>query len=74
VDLVAWHIPPVYDLALRRPPLPDLEHVLLLGTAVLFWAQIIPVRPLRRSLTLATVLIVKGFERDVLQRLPDLHG
>jgi putative membrane protein len=60
VDLVAWHIPPVYDLALRRPPVHDLEHVLFLGTAVLFWAQIIPVRPLRRSLTLGQQALFLG--------------
>ena len=51
--LTVWHIPPVYDLALRRPPVHELEHLLFLVTAVLFWAQLIPSRPLRRRLSLA---------------------
>jgi putative membrane protein len=35
--LWAWHAPPLYQAALRSDALHGLEHVTLLGTAVLFW-------------------------------------
>jgi putative membrane protein len=46
----AWHLPWLYDLALDQPPVHILEHVLFLATAVLFWAQVIPSRPLHLRL------------------------
>jgi putative membrane protein len=46
-----WHVPALYDLALEHQPIHILEHLLFLGTALLFWAQIIPSRPLRRGLS-----------------------
>jgi putative membrane protein len=46
-----WHVPPLYDLALEHQPIHVLEHALFLGTALLFWAQIIPSWPLRRQLS-----------------------
>lgn len=36
-----WHAPPLYQAALRSAPLHALEHTLLLGTAVLFWAAVL---------------------------------
>jgi putative membrane protein len=41
--IVGWHISPLYDLALRHPLLHELEHLVLLGTGVLFWAQVVRV-------------------------------
>jgi cytochrome c oxidase assembly factor CtaG/cytochrome c2 len=35
--LWAWHLPPLYALALQRPAVHGLDHALLLGTGVLFW-------------------------------------
>lgn len=49
-DAALWHLPAVYDLALRDPPIHDLEHLLFLGTALLFWAQVIPSPPWRPHL------------------------
>lgn len=48
--IVIWHLTPLYDLSLRHPLLHDLEHVLLLGTAVLFWAQVLRADPLPHRL------------------------
>ena len=37
VTMVVWHIPVLYDLALRNGALHILEHALFLGTGLLFW-------------------------------------
>lgn len=37
VTLIFWHIPRFYDLALRKPLVHDLEHLLYFGTALLYW-------------------------------------
>ena len=42
---VAWHLPVLYDLALEQPLVHILEHLCFLGTALLFWAQVIPMSP-----------------------------
>lgn len=49
--LWAWHDPPLYELALRWQGVHDLEHLMFLGTALLFWAQVIPSRLLRPRLS-----------------------
>jgi cytochrome c oxidase assembly factor CtaG len=48
--IVGWHISPLYDLSLRRPFLHELEHLVLLATAVLFWGQVVGVDPLPHRL------------------------
>ena len=48
--IVGWHLSPLYDLALRQPLLHELEHLLLLTTAVLFWAQVVGGDPLPHRL------------------------
>jgi cytochrome c oxidase assembly factor CtaG len=43
-----WHVPPVYDLALRSSAWHYLEHACFLGTALLFWHAVVrpyPTRP-----------------------------
>jgi putative membrane protein len=50
-NLLLWHWPRLYDLALRDEWVHDLEHVLFLATAVLFWAQVWDSPPLRTRLT-----------------------
>jgi cytochrome c oxidase assembly factor CtaG len=50
-DLVAWHMPPLYDLALAQPPVHHLEHAFFLATAIVFWIQLIPSRPYHSKLT-----------------------
>jgi putative membrane protein len=50
-NLLLWHWPPLYDLALRNEAVHDLEHLLFLATAVLFWAQVWDSPPLRARLS-----------------------
>ena len=59
----AWHLPALYDAALRHPGLHALEHVTFLVTAVAFWRLVIgagdrrrPSRPAALALTFATGL------------------
>jgi putative membrane protein len=51
VDLLAWHIPAVYDLTLRSEAVHVLEHVTFLVFGVLVWAQMIDSPPLRSRLS-----------------------
>jgi putative membrane protein len=50
VDLLAWHIPAVYDYTLQSEPIHVLEHVTFLVFGVLVWAQMIDSPPLRSRL------------------------
>jgi putative membrane protein len=50
-NLVAWHIPGVYDLAVRNRAVHDLEHVSFLVFGVLLWAQVLDSPPLRARLS-----------------------
>jgi cytochrome c oxidase assembly factor CtaG len=45
-----WHVPALYDAAVRHPPLHALEHLTLFATALAFWAHVIDVPPLRSRL------------------------
>jgi cytochrome c oxidase assembly factor CtaG len=42
-----WHVPPVYDLALRSGSWHYLEHLCFLGTALLFWYAVVRPYPTR---------------------------
>ena len=49
--LWAWHVPSLYEAAVRNELLHALEHVTFLGTAVLFWWVLAaPARPGRRAI------------------------
>lgn len=50
-DLVAWHVPALYDLTLRNEVVHDFEHVTFLVFAVLAWLQLVDSPPLRASLS-----------------------
>jgi len=50
VTLTVWHLPYLYDLALRYQGVHDLEHLTMLAGAVLFWEQVIDTAPLRPAL------------------------
>jgi cytochrome c oxidase assembly factor CtaG len=41
VVLWAWHLPALYDAAVRNDPVHAVEHVTLLGTAALLWAAVL---------------------------------
>jgi putative membrane protein len=48
--IVGWHLSPLYEDSLRHPLLHELEHLVLLSTAMLFWAQVVGVDPLPHRL------------------------
>jgi putative membrane protein len=45
VSFSIWHVPFIYDAALQRSPLYALELIMFLGTGLLLWGQLIPLRP-----------------------------
>jgi putative membrane protein len=56
-----WHLPPLYDLALQQHGVHILEHATFLGTALAFWAAVIPSWPLRpRMSCVARALYLSG--------------
>ena len=55
-----WHIPALYDLALEQTPVHVAEHLVFLGTALLFWAQVIPGPHARQALSFAQRAIYLG--------------
>lgn len=50
-SFIAWHVPALYDLALRVQVVHDMEHLCFLVTSILFWLQVIPSQPLRPKLS-----------------------
>ncbi|MGE5335432.1 MAG: cytochrome c oxidase assembly protein [Nitrososphaerota archaeon] len=48
---LVWHIPALYDFALRDEAAHALEHSLFLLVALMFWAQVIPSFPLQPRLS-----------------------
>lgn len=50
VGLYYWHIPAIYDAALADPPLHMAEHAWFLGSALLFWSNVIDPEPFRARL------------------------
>ncbi len=51
VDFCAWHLPVLYDAALRRPLVHALEHFAFFATALLFWTRVIDSPPWRSPLS-----------------------
>lgn len=47
VLLLAWHVPALYELALREPAWHRMEHLALLAGAILFWWPVIVPAPSR---------------------------
>lgn len=58
--IIAWHLPALYDLALEQQPAHDLEHLVFLGMALLFWSQVLPSPPLRPALSLTGRAVYLG--------------
>ena len=50
VNLLFWHLPWLYDLALRNQVVHDVEHVSFLGLAILYWAMVIDSPPFRSQI------------------------
>ena len=45
LNLFAWHLPVLYEAALRWPAVHALEHVLFFGLGMLMWAPVVEVLP-----------------------------
>ena len=45
VNLYVWHLPPLYEAALRYDAVHALEHVLFFGCGALMWAPVVEVLP-----------------------------
>jgi putative membrane protein len=59
----AWHVPALYEAALRGRPLHDLEHASFVLVGLLVWSQIIdplPSRSLARSRRILVALVLFG--------------
>lgn len=50
VNMLAWHVPWMYDQTLRHAVVHDTEHLLFLFLGILFWAQVVDSPPLRGRL------------------------
>lgn len=50
LTFVVWHLPPLYDAALRSGPVHALEHLSFFATALLFWTRAIDSPPWRSAL------------------------
>jgi len=67
-----WHVPPVYDLAMRSSGWHYLQHVCFLGTALLFWYPVVrpyPSRPRWSSWLLFPYLILADVSNTILSAL-----
>ncbi len=78
VVLLAWHVPALFDAALRSTTLHALEHTLFLATALMFWKHAIDSPPLHAPLTsvqrvayLVGAMVVSWVLAVVLALAPD---
>ena len=53
---VAWHVPALYELALRSHFWHDVQHICFLGTGLLFWWPVVQPWPSRRRWPLWTMI------------------
>jgi putative membrane protein len=62
VNLLVWHLPPIYDSTLRIASMHDLEHLSFLVLGLLFWDQVIsPLQaPGRLSLIGRATVVIAG--------------
>ena len=67
-----WHVPAVYDMALRSSGLHYLQHACFVGAALLFWYPVVrpyPVRPSWSPWLLLPVLLIADLSNTVLSAL-----
>lgn len=67
-----WHVPPIYNLALRSRGWHYFQHVCFLGTALLFWYPIVrpfPARPRWSLWLLIPVLLLADLSNTALSAL-----
>jgi cytochrome c oxidase assembly factor CtaG len=67
VDLMAWHVPALFEATLHYGAVHDLEHALFLASGILLWVQLIDSPPLRSGSSelmraaIATVAMLTGW-------------
>jgi cytochrome c oxidase assembly factor CtaG len=67
-----WHVPAVYDMALRSSGLHYLQHVCFIGAALLLWYPIVrpyPARPSWSPWLLLPVLLIADLSNTILSAL-----
>ncbi len=67
-----WHVPPVYEVALRSSGWHYVQHLCFLGTAILFWYPVVrpyPSRPRWSAWLLFPYLILADVQNTVLSAL-----
>lgn len=70
---LVWHLPSLYDLALRNESVHIVEHVMFLGAALLFWAQVVPSRPLHRNMSFLMQAVYVGTSAIVMNGLAAVY-
>jgi putative membrane protein len=68
-----WHLPPVYQAALRDPWLHALEHASFLTSALLFWWAVLP-RPGMQPGMAALAIVLGGLQSGMLAALLTFSG
>jgi putative membrane protein len=59
VDLLVWHLPPIYNATLRFDSVHDIEHLTFLAVGLLFWDQVIsPIKATGRLSMLGRAVVV----------------
>ncbi|PWU06370.1 MAG: hypothetical protein C5B47_07600 [Verrucomicrobia bacterium] len=69
---IFWHIPPLYELALRFPEWHRVEHASFIGTALLFWWPIIqpwPSRPQWPRWAMIPYLLIADIQNTALSAI-----
>jgi putative membrane protein len=72
--LWAWHVPALYEQALRSPPVHAFEHASLFVTALFFWVVVAGSRRRRRSGGAVLVTFVAALQGSALGALLTLAG
>ncbi len=60
VTFIAWHLPVLYDAAIRSQPVHALEHAMFFATALLLWTRVIYSPPWRTPLSEMGRLVYLG--------------
>ncbi len=77
VSNVGWHLPPLYDLALRNGAWHQIEHVTFLVTALLFWWPVVqpwPSRPVWPRWAMIPYLLLADLQNTALAAFISFYG
>ncbi len=74
---VGWHLPPLYDLALRNQTWHEIEHATFLVTAILFWWSVVepwPSRPVWPRWAMIPYLLLADLQNTALAGFISFYG